>query len=90
MEKLYNRLDNIVTVGQKKLLKDVDQLTYNNFIETTIPEKSFEKNKTVKNILNNAEKYKKNCVVMVNNFYQQNYVVADALKDYEEKLKEIE
>ena len=87
LEKLYNRLDNIVTEGQKKLLKDVDQLTYNNFIETTIPEKSFEKNKTAQNILNNAEKYKKNCVVMVNNFYQQNYVVADALKDYEEKLK---
>lgn len=86
-EKLYNQLDNIVTEGQKKLLKDIDQLTHNNFIETTIPEKSFEKNKTVKNILNNAEKYKKNCVVMVNNFYQQNYVVADALKDYGEKLK---
>lgn len=87
LEKLYNRLDNIVTEGQKKLLKDVDQLIDNNFIKTAIPEKSFEKNKTVKNILNNAEKYKKNCVVMVNNFYQQNYVVADALKDYEEKLK---
>lgn len=86
-EKLYNRLDNIVTEGQKKLLKDVDQLTHNKFIDTTIPENSFEKNKTVENILNNAEKYKKNCVVMVNNFYQQNYVVADALKDYEEKLK---
>lgn len=87
LEKLYNRLDNIVTEGQKKLLKDVDQLIDNNFIKTAIPEKSFEKNKTVKNILNNAEKYKKNCVVMVNNFYQQNYVVADALEDYEEKLK---
>lgn len=24
---------------------------------------------------------------MVNNFYQQNYVVADALEDYEKKLK---
>ena len=76
-----------MTLPKKKLLKDVDQLTHNKFIDTTIPENSFEKNKTVENILNNAEKYKKNCVVMVNNFYQQNYVVADALKDYEEKLK---
>lgn len=87
LEKLYNRLDNIVTEGQKKLLKDVDQLIDNNFIKTAIPENSFKKNKTAQNILNNAEKYKKNCVVMVNNFYQQNYVVADALEDYEEKLK---
>lgn len=87
LEKLYNRLDNIVTEGQKKLLKDVDQLIDNNFIKTAIPENSFKKNKTAQIILNNAEKYKKNCVVMVNNFYQQNYVVADALEDYEEKLK---
>lgn len=86
-EKLYNRLDNIVTEGQKKLFKDVDQLTHNNFTKISIPENSFEKNKTAQNILNNAEKYKINCLAMVNSFSQQNYVVKDALNDYEEKLK---
>lgn len=86
-KKLYNQLDNIVTEGQKKLFEDVEQLTHNNFTKISIPENSFEKNKTAQNILNNAEKYKKNCVVMVNNFYQHNFVVKDALKDYGEKLK---
>lgn len=85
-ENLYTQLDNIVTKGQEKLLGDADQLKRNDLVKISMPDKSFEKTETVKNILNNAEKYKKNCVVMFNNFGEQNYVVKDALKDYGEHL----
>ena len=82
---LYNELDTIVTEGQGELRKDVEQLSEIGLVKINNLDQSFEK--ITDNILSNAEKYKKNCVVMVNNFSQQNYVVMDALKDYGEHLK---
>lgn len=86
-KKLYNQLDTIVTEGQGELLRDVEQLSQNGLVKINNLDKSFEETKTAENILANAEKYKENCVAMVNKFSQQNHVVKDALKDYGEHLK---
>ena len=87
-EKLYNQLEAIVTKGQSELLEGVKQLSENGVVKINNLDKSFEKTETTDNILSNAEKYKKNCVAMVNKFSQQNYVVKDALKYYGEHVKE--